>query len=48
MLPEKYCEDSKQLQASLQQLTRMNLDLISFAHGETLSKPLPALKKLLG
>lgn len=47
ILPDKYCEDPKTLKKSLLQLTKLDLDLIAFAHGETLSKPNAALKKLI-
>lgn len=47
ILPDKYCADVKKLKISLQKLLKLDLDLIAFAHGETLSNPLPQLKKLL-
>jgi glyoxylase-like metal-dependent hydrolase (beta-lactamase superfamily II) len=47
LLPDKYCEDARELHRSLQQLTRLDLSLLAFAHGETLAMPNASLKKLL-
>lgn len=47
VLPQKYCSDYCLLQESLKKLLDLKIDLVAFAHGGCLDKPLPELKKLL-
>jgi glyoxylase-like metal-dependent hydrolase (beta-lactamase superfamily II) len=47
LLPDAYCENPIQLRNSLLSILKLKLNWVSFAHGDTLAQPIPALKKLL-